>query len=96
MNECGDSVAGGCDAGRPDCEKPLDRVAPDLDWVSIDIYEGFAPGSNGSAEAAEAQHWAHKQLYPRMAPHQRLVTVPGVFGASAMNRPVFICCSRIF
>ena len=41
-NDCGDSIAGGCDAGRPACEKPLDRFPDALDWVSIDMYDGYA------------------------------------------------------
>lgn len=81
-NDCGDSIAGGCDAGRPACEKPLDRFPDALDWVSIDMYDGYAPGSNGSAEAANVRAWATKHLFPRMNPRQKIVVVPGTFACS--------------
>lgn len=75
-NDCGDSVAGGCDAARPACEKPLDKFPPALNWVSIDLYDGYLPNdSNGSSEAVKAKHWADTEMYPRMAAHQQLVTV---------------------
>lgn len=70
-NECGDSIVG------------LDKIAPDLDWVSVDIYKGYSPAdSNGTAEAAAVRAFVEKELYPRMAPHQRVFAVPGTFGCS--------------
>ena len=74
-NECGDSIAGG---GPSHAGPPLDKVAPELDYISIDLYEGYTPDdNNGTAEAVAARAFVEKEVYPRLAPHQKIFVVPG-------------------
>ena len=62
---------------------PLDKVAPDLDLISVDLYEGYLPSDpNGTAEAVAARAFVEKEVYPRLAPHQKIMVVPGTFGCS--------------
>jgi hypothetical protein len=77
-NECGDSIAGGGTShGRP-VGPPLDKVAPELDYISIDLYKGYTPDdSNGTAEAVAARAFVEKEVYPRLAPHQKIFVIPG-------------------
>jgi hypothetical protein len=78
-NDCGDSIAGsGTYPGAPPAGPPLDMVAPDLDYISIDTYKGYTPDdSNGTAEAVAARAFVEKEVYPRLAPHQKIFVVPG-------------------
>jgi hypothetical protein len=90
-NECGDSIAGGGMAHGHPIGPPLDKIAPDLDWLSFDVYKGYSPkggpdgGSDGASEAAAAKAFAEKIVYPIMAPHQKLVVVPGTFACSNLT-----------
>eukprot|EP01045_Picozoa_sp_COSAG04_P017489 COSAG04_NODE_1550_length_6380_cov_2.250597_2_plen_164_part_00 len=62
---------------------PLDKVAPDLDLISVDLYAGYLPSDpNGTAEAVAARAFVEKEVYPRLAPHQKIMVVPGTFGCS--------------
>ena len=82
-NECGDSLAGGGMAHGHPVGPPLDKVAPDLDLISVDLYEGYLPSDpNGTAEAVAARAFVEKEVYPRLAPHQKIMVVPGTFGCS--------------
>ena len=68
-NECGDSLAGGGMAHGHPVGPPLDKVAPDLDLISVDLYEGYLPSDpNGTAEAVAARAFVEKEVYPRLAP----------------------------
>ena len=61
-NECGDSLAGGGMAHGHPVGPPLDKVAPDLDFISIDLYKGYLPSDdNGTAEAIAARAFVEKE-----------------------------------
>jgi hypothetical protein len=61
-NECGDSIVGGGMAHGHPVGPPLDKVAPDLDYVSIDLYKGYLPSDdNGTAEAIAARAFVEKE-----------------------------------
>jgi hypothetical protein len=85
-NECGDSIAGGGMAHGHPVGPPLDKIAPDLDFVSIDLYKGFLPtDDNGTAEAIAARAFVEKEVYPKLAPHQKIFVVPGTFACSNLT-----------
>ena len=61
-------------------------MAPDLDFVSIDLYMGFKPSDdNGTSEAVAARAFVEKWVYPRLAPHQKIFVVPGTFACSNLT-----------
>ena len=77
-NECIDSYMGGVRAG-----PPLDKTAPDLNLVSVDLYRGYTPTDcNGTVEAVKARKFAETEIYPRLHDHQRIMAVPGTFACS--------------
>ena len=85
-NDCADSIIGGGMAHGHPVGPPLDKVAPDLDIVSVDVYKGFTmEDSNGSAEAVAAQKLAVEEVYPRLWPHQKIFVVPGTFACSNLS-----------
>jgi hypothetical protein len=85
-NECGDSIAGGGMAHGHPVGPPLDKIAPALDWISVDVYKGFTPDDpDGKAEAVAAKAFVEKYVYPKMAAHQKLVVVPGTFACSNLT-----------
>lgn len=85
-NDCADSIIGGGMAHGHPVGPPLDKIAPDLDIISVDVYKGFLPtDSNGTEEAIAARKLAVNDVYPRMARHQRIFVVPGTFACSNMS-----------
>ena len=76
-NECGDSIS---------TLPPGEFLSPDLDLVSIDVYQDYLPSSPISPkEALSARHFAETEMYPRMHPHQRIMFVPGTFACSNLS-----------
>jgi hypothetical protein len=71
------------ECGTPVLFDQLDKIPPDLDWISIDGYWGYEPGRPGGAtEAHFGRAFAEKYIYPRMSPSQKLMVVPGTFACS--------------
>ena len=80
-NECGGGLnqgtVGGCYKATCKAAWAWQRVPASLDWLSVDAYnEG---NRDGAAEVALVRRRAERTIFPRMAPHQSLVVVPGVF-----------------
>ena len=66
------------------------KVPDAIDWISLDYYpnEGTFLG---------AQRIYREQLYPKLAPHQRVLFVPPTYGCSSGSTPEFasrFCCSN--
>eukprot|EP01052_Picozoa_sp_SAG31_P035112 SAG31_NODE_4196_length_3483_cov_3.221927_4_plen_236_part_00 len=64
-NECGNTIG-------------HDELPSDLDLFSFDVYN--AQNNDGASEVALARSIAEKIIFPQLAPHQRLLLVPGVYG----------------
>ena len=58
-------------------ELNVTEVPPNFDLISIDHYDGYLPGTNGSAEVEEARA-NYEVLFSKMHPWQRAVLLPGV------------------
>ena len=64
---------------------PIDKIAPGLTHVSIDLYAGFDPDHNsfdGAVEANETGHFLRHYVFPRMQQGQLALLVPGTFACS--------------
>ena len=62
-----------------ECTHPSGLVVPaELDLYSFDVYN--AQNDNGTSEVAMARSIAEKTIFPLLAPHQKLLLVPGVYG----------------
>ena len=73
------------ECGLPELFANLDRIPPDLDWISIDGYWGYDPAHrapDGALEAQLVRSFAQTSIYPKMSPSQRLAVVPGTFACS--------------
>lgn len=64
-NECGNTIGGG-------------ELPAELDLFSFDVYD--AQNTDGANEVALARSIAEKTIFPQLAPHQKLLLVPGVYG----------------
>ena len=71
------------------------HVPPELDYVSYDCYSvpELVAGSdkyhwNGSAEVAMARAAYEREIYPLLAPHQRVMQLPGLFGWNQSQCPM--------
>lgn len=85
-NECQDSLTGGNYTSHGHkVGPPLDRVAPALDILSVDLYAGYTPGSNGVEEVNQDRAFFDAQVFPRLWPHQSAFAVPGVFACSNLS-----------
>ena len=56
------------------------QVAKDLDFFSIDFYDGW--NADGMWEYKMVRALYETQVFPAMAPHQRAFVVPGTFGCA--------------
>ena len=66
-----------------ECTHPRGLVVPaELDLYSFDVYN--AQNDDGASEVAMVRTIAEKTIFPLLAPHQKLLLVPGVYG----NTPV--------
>jgi hypothetical protein len=65
-------------------ELNVTEVPPDFDLISIDHYDGYLPGTNGSAEVEEAKA-NYEVLFGKMHPWQRAVLLPGTFACSNLS-----------
>ena len=54
-------------------------VPASLDYISIDFYDEH--NTNGSAEVTKDRQFYERIMYPKMAPHQGVLLVPGVFAS---------------
>lgn len=80
-NECDSSIVGG--HGVPPLPNSSGAIPPELDALSIDMYAGFGDdGFSGAQEVANVSRFYASQVFPRMAPHQRALVVPGFFGCT--------------
>ena len=73
------------ECGLPELFANLDRIPPDLNWISIDGYWGYDPAHrapDGALEAQLVRSFAQTSIYPKMSPSQRLAVVPGTFACS--------------
>jgi hypothetical protein len=78
-NECGDSV-GGLPSGA--------SLPSSIDILSVDLYAGFLPGTDGADEVAMVKSYYEEHVFPRMHAHTRTMVVPGFFGrATWVSRP---------
>eukprot|EP01052_Picozoa_sp_SAG31_P005399 SAG31_NODE_237_length_19590_cov_13.149915_5_plen_341_part_00 len=85
-NECISSILGGGTAHGHLVGPPLDKIAPDLDLISVDLYRGYSPSDvNGTVEAVKAREFAHREIYPRLHAGQRIMAVPGTFACSNVS-----------
>ena len=60
----------------------LGGVPEALDLVSVDVYAGFLPGTQGSEEYERARMVYEQNVFPNLRSHQQVMLVPGVFGCS--------------
>ena len=60
----------------------LGGVPADLDLISVDVYAGYLPGSNGTDEVAAARQMYETNVFPNLRPHQQVMLVPGIFACS--------------
>lgn len=66
-----------------ECAHPGIPMIPDaFDIISVDVYDGYSPGSNASAEVARAKEFYSTELFPKLASHQATFLVPGTFACS--------------
>jgi len=56
----------------------IGAVPTELDLFSFDYYD--AANTDGAAEVAGVRETAETVVFPKMAPHQRLLLVPGIYG----------------
>lgn len=49
----------------------LGGVPKDLDLISVDVYAGYLPGSNGTDEVAAAKQMFNDNVFPNLQPHQQ-------------------------
>ena len=62
-----------------ECTHPSGLVVPaELDLYSFDLYN--AQNDNGASEVEMVRSVAEKTIFPLLAPHQKLLLVPGVYG----------------
>jgi hypothetical protein len=54
------------------------QVAPDLDFFSLDLYDGW--NANGTWEVEMVRAIYEAEVFPAMSPTQRAFVVPGTFG----------------
>lgn len=57
-------------------------VPRDIDLISVDVYDGYTPGSNGTAEVLRAKKYFEENVFPSLDAHQRALVVPGTFACS--------------
>ena len=60
----------------------LDKISPDLDYISFDLYAGLTAGDNASTEVDLVRNYFESTLSKMMYPHQKLLLVPGLFGCT--------------
>ena len=60
----------------------LGGMPQDLDLVSVDIYAGYTPGSNGTDEVAAVKQMYETGMFPNLRSHQQVMLVPGIFACS--------------
>ena len=60
----------------------VSALPPSLDLFSVDIYAGYTPNTEGTAEVVAAKAFYEKNVFPRLAPSQRVMLVPGTFACS--------------
>ena len=58
----------------------LDKLPPELDFISFDAYEGLTIASNASTEVDVVRGYLESSLFNMMWPHQKALLVPGLFG----------------
>ena len=63
----------------------LKEVPKDIDLISVDVYNGYLPGENGTSEVASAKAVYEGRLFPKLQPHQRAMVVPGVMACSNLS-----------
>ena len=62
-----------------ECTHPSGLVVPaELDLFSFDVYD--KQNVDGASEVAMVRSIAEKTIFPQLAPHQKLLLVPGVYG----------------
>lgn len=62
-----------------ECTHPRGLVVPaELDLYSFDVYN--AQNDDGASEVTMVRSIAEKTIFPLLAPHQKLLLVPGVYG----------------
>ena len=70
-NECSGTIGAG-------------QLPAELDLYSFDVYD--AQNEDGASEVAMVRAAAEKTIFPQLAPHQRLLLVPGVYGNTPSKR----------
>jgi hypothetical protein len=58
----------------------LDKLPPELDFISFDAYEGLTIASNASTEVDVVRGYLEEAIFNMIWPHQRVLVVPGLFG----------------
>eukprot|EP01052_Picozoa_sp_SAG31_P030025 SAG31_NODE_3043_length_4753_cov_3.006016_3_plen_239_part_00 len=60
----------------------LDKLPPELDFISFDAYEGLTIASNASTEVDVVSGFLKAAIFQMMWPHQKALLVPGLFGCT--------------
>lgn len=72
----------------------IDKVPADLDLISMDVYDGYSPGSNGTDEVNRAMKLYSDVIFPKLHEHQQVMLVPGVFGCTNTDYMPFETMSK--
>jgi hypothetical protein len=64
--------------------RDITDVPPELDLISVDVYGGYLPGSNGTDEVIAAKAM-YDIIFPKLHPHQQVMLVPGTFACGNLS-----------
>jgi hypothetical protein len=64
--------------------RDITEVPPELDLISVDVYGGYLPGSNGTDEVTAAKAM-YDIVFPKLHPHQQVMLVPGTFACGNLS-----------
>lgn len=56
----------------------------EFDLISVDVYAGYKPGSQGMDEVAAAKKM-YDIIFPKLHDHQKAMLVPGTFACSNLT-----------
>ena len=57
----------------------LGHFSEELNFISIDTYDGYRPGETGAEEVPLVKEFYETAIFPLLAPKQRVFVVPGTF-----------------
>jgi hypothetical protein len=69
----------------------ITEVPTEFDLISVDVYAGYKPGTQGSDEVAAAKKM-YDIIFPKLHGHQKVMLVPGTFACSNLTYfPLEVC-----